>query len=262
MIGNLFLKLSGKKKLFNLNFSLLRFFNSMVFGSLWNFKSNGELEAIRIISGQIEIRTFFDVGANVGDYFREVSKILSFTAVDFHLFEPSESTYLKLASSTDSISTARLNKLALGSSIDPGKEFFAKKTHTLSGFYSSAGIDVDAELVSMITLDHYCEQLGLETIDFLKIDVEGHELEVLKGAKNILSKNGIRIIQFEFGINSIEARVYFKDFYDLLGRDYDLYIILSGGMQLIDRYYFELESFGKVSNYLAVLKSLKLDLSK
>ena len=43
--------------------------------------------------------------------------------------------------------------------------------------------------VEVITLDAYCEQVGLDHIDLLKIDVETHEPSVLRGALRILRKS-------------------------------------------------------------------------
>ncbi len=262
MLGRLFLKLSGRRALFNLNFKLLRFFNSMTFGRLWDFKTNGELELLKRLSCKINIHVFFDVGANTGEYFKEASKILSSHQVAYHLFEPSAKTFTELERNLVGVSNARLNPVALGSNDLVNRSFYSSKSNTLSGFYSSSEKESKIELVSEITIDQYCKDQGIFEIDFLKIDVEGHELQVLKGGKTLLDRGKIKVIQFEFGINSIQARIYFKDFFDLLSQDYNLYLILSGGVHLIDRYYFELESFGKVSNYVAVLKSLKLDFSK
>ena len=50
----------------------------------------------------------------------------------------------------------------------------------------------------------------------LKIDVEGFELEVLKGAEKLLREGRIKIIQFEFNEVNIIQRRFLKDFYDEL----------------------------------------------
>ncbi len=51
--------------------------------------------------------------------------------------------------------------------------------------------------VSTITLDTFAEEQGLEFIDFVKIDVEGAEKEVLMGASNLLKKHSIKALSFE-----------------------------------------------------------------
>jgi hypothetical protein len=51
--------------------------------------------------------------------------------------------------------------------------------------------------VKVLTLDSFCEQRSIEKIDLLKVDVEGFEIEVFKGAKRMLENKNIQIIAFE-----------------------------------------------------------------
>ena len=71
------------------------------------------------------------------------------------------------------------------------------------------------EVVRLETLDGCCQRAEIQAIDFIKIDVEGHELEVLRGTTDILAKGGIRFIQFEYGGCNMDARVLLKDLFDL-----------------------------------------------
>ena len=57
---------------------------------------------------------------------------------------------------------------------------------------------------------------NISTIDLLKIDTEGFELEALEGAKQLLSENRISMIQFEFNEVNIIKRRFLKDFNTIL----------------------------------------------
>ena len=57
---------------------------------------------------------------------------------------------------------------------------------------------------------------GISHINFLKIDVEGHELYVLKGLGRYLDAKFIDIIQFEYGGTNFDSKINLKDFFDLL----------------------------------------------
>jgi hypothetical protein len=63
------------------------------------------------------------------------------------------------------------------------------------------------------TLDAYCLRNGVERIDLLKVDVEGHELAVLRGARRLFERGAIHRVLFEFGGTGIDSRVFLQDYY-------------------------------------------------
>lgn len=70
----------------------------------------------------------------------------------------------------------------------------------------------------------------------LKIDVEGNEINVLRGAKKSLEKNIFDVIQFEFTqINSV-TRIFMKDYFDLLGARFSLYRFLPNDLLPLSEY--------------------------
>lgn len=86
----------------------------------------------------------------------------------------------------------------------------------------------------------------IERIDFLKLDLEGHELEAFKGAEPLLASQAVRAIQFEFGGANIDSRTYFRDFWELLHTQYgySLYRLLPGRrLMTLTRYSENLERF-------------------
>ena len=63
-----------------------------------------------------------------------------------------------------------------------------------------------------------CYWLDSRFIDYVKIDVEGHEMDVIKGFGSIISL--VKLVQFEFGSAHIDKRVFFKifaTFFNLIG---------------------------------------------
>jgi hypothetical protein len=66
-------------------------------------------------------------------------------------------------------------------------------------------------VVPVNTLDRYCEASGVAHVDLLKVDVEGGELDVLKGAGGLLGRKAVSLVQFEYSSAWISARVYLKD---------------------------------------------------
>lgn len=76
----------------------------------------------------------------------------------------------------------------------------------------------EPELVTVpaIRLDSYIEEHGISHIDLLKIDVEGHELSVLKSLGTYLRPDFVSHIQFEYGPTYVDAGAYLLDMYQLL----------------------------------------------
>ena len=70
--------------------------------------------------------------------------------------------------------------------------------------------------MELITLDEYLCKIGIHVIDFLKIDTEGHELEVLRGAINVLKNSPGALVMFEnsdfHDVNTFFVHIHWKTF--------------------------------------------------
>jgi FkbM family methyltransferase len=110
--------------------------------------------------------------------------------------------------------------------------------------------------VGTTTIDQIAEEHALDFIDFIKMDIEGHELFALRGAQKCLAERRIGGLLFEFGFGNINSRTFLKDFWDILGKDFYLYRVTPGGTPLrIHTYYEDLEYFRGATNYIAELKA-------
>jgi len=56
----------------------------------------------------------------------------------------------------------------------------------------------------------------------MKIDAEGHELEIFKGAIRMINENKIGMLQFDFNLHNIYSRVFLRDFFRILP-NYNIY---------------------------------------
>ncbi len=151
--------------------------------------------------------TVFDVGANVGELTLLFSRFVGDGNV--HAFEASSETFmhLKIVCEATGKRNVSLNHLAL--SDKNGTIRLHVYEDALSSFNSQAarplknyGLDfepVGIEETPATTVDDYCERKKIELIDLLKIDVEGAELQVLRGARRMLKSKRIACLTFEFG---------------------------------------------------------------
>jgi len=103
--------------------------------------------------------------------------------------------------------------------------------------------------VQVKKLDDWCKS-QLITPNLLKIDVEGHELEVLRGGIETL-KN-ISVVQFEFGGCNIDSKTYFQDFWYLFkDLNFSIFRIAKlGAIPILS--YSEEDEYFSTTNFLAV----------
>ena len=188
------------------------------------------------------------------DFFSQVD-----TDAKIHAFEPATDTYTRYFSRFKDIGNVKCNNIGLSDKVQTLRLYKSKASSGLASLYNTNKFEFNSfEDISLSTIDDYCLLHHIKIIDFLKMDVEGHELAVLKGAKGMLESKGIKIIQFEFGTGNISSRSFFKDFYDLLNSDFNIFRIVKNGLVQVEHYNYSLEIFGRVTNYVAISKSIKL----
>lgn len=115
------------------------------------------------------------------------------------------------------------------------------------------------ELVQVTTLDALAEKHSLRHVAFLRLDLEGHELEALKGAEEMLERKPINAIAFEFGGCNIDSRTYIKDFWRLLvyQHHFSFYRLLpKRRFRRLSKHSESLEEFSR-SNILATAPGIK-----
>lgn len=99
--------------------------------------------------------------------------------------------------------------------------------------------------------DDFCRRNGIDSVELLKIDVEGMESAVLRGFSGMLSEQKISVVQFEYEKLNTETKFLLKDFYELFGSvGYRIGKLLPSYIDFRDYDYFhELEW---ASNFVAV----------
>lgn len=126
---------------------------------------------------------FADVGANIGYYTRVAASVVGPEGA-VHAFEPMPAALRLLRANAAGLSNVRVHDTAVGDRIDQ-VEFFVSP----AGERSSLGPGSGGERVvaRMEPLDHALA--GAPRLDMIKIDVEGFELAVLRGARTLIERH-------------------------------------------------------------------------
>jgi FkbM family methyltransferase len=198
-----------------------------------------------------------DGGANVGQYASHAIRVIG-PRIRMYSFEPSPRMFARLSSRLSGEPGVRLMPFGL-SDAESECELYSHAGGEAEGSLvkrdmSHWGITQNqVDVVRLRRLDDVCLEEGIRRIDLLKLDVEGHELQALRGATQLLESRSIRCIQFEFGAPDVESRTFFKDLYKLLNPNYRIYRIVHNGLTLIPAYSEFCENFA-TSNFLAVAR--------
>lgn len=230
----------------------------MNFGRASSYRTNGELHSLKQLAKRWADQpvTLFDVGANVGEYTIEILEAFHNRPFKLYIFEPSSKAWAQLRKRVPEATNIHAVQMAVGHEEGKADLYFPEEGSALASLLQRDLEHMDVsfekrEQVKITTLDIFCRDHSVEQINLLKLDVEGNELNVLKGASGLLGRNAIEVIQFEFGGTNIDSRTYFKDFFQLLSPKFSLYRILPAGLREIPVYTEKLEIF-QAANYVAI----------
>ena len=223
-----------------------------------NFLNNGENLIIRSFIKKNDI--IFDVGANRGEWTKAVldeapfeGKIYCFEPIlnIFQALEKLKKQYIGINGTVNCFNTA-LGKKDGELTIN---YFPSEESCGCSTFFERpllGNITTQKVKVKITSLDLIAREQNISHINFLKIDTEGSELNVLLGAKDLIENNNIDVIQFEYGGTYLDANIKLSQVYDFLKtNNYLIFRIISQGLIFIDEWNDSLENF-QYSNYLAL----------
>jgi FkbM family methyltransferase len=218
-------------------------------------ETNGELDFIK--KNKENFKIIFDVGANIGEWTALVSRIIPESRI--YSFEPSKQTFETL-SKTKFNDKVSLHNIGLGEKNETKDFFIYGKDSTLNSVFSrdieneKYRQNTQIEKAVFETFDSFCLKNNIKDISFLKIDTEGNELSVLKGAEQQIKDGKIGSIQFEYGGTYIDARILLKDVFKFFeDKPYVIFKMMQKRLKKINFYEEDFENF-QYANYVAILK--------
>ena len=170
------------------------------------------------------VQAVVDIGANIGIYSLVAAQSCRRRGNDgvrIFGFEPNPAECEKFRRNVDlnGFRTVRVEQLAISDRTGSCRMALPPSGLGVFGHLLGAGdarSPRDHEVdVATVDLDSWCADLGLDHVDLMKLDVEGHELQVLVGAERLLSRHAIGALLMEVGhgewrrsIATLEAHGY------------------------------------------------------
>ena len=246
--------------------SVLFLQKQMGIGSGAGVESSGEVSLAGLLSKSYQNQNrpicIFDVGSNTGAFTKMISKKLEIIPFSIHAFEPGKKAFQALSDYSSSNPNLCVNNLALGKNSGRQTLYFPESGSTLASL-TKRKLDhyktqvSESETVQVETLDKYCKDKSIHSIDLLKIDVEGHELDVLTGALEMLKNHRIRMVSFEFGGCNIDTKTFFQDYWNFFAQFHgsEIYRITPSGHLIRVWKYREIYEQFRTTNFLVIFDS-------
>ncbi|MGD1063730.1 MAG: FkbM family methyltransferase [Terracidiphilus sp.] len=227
------------------------------YGGGQSVSDSGEIGALRFalnMSGKAGDFVVFDVGAHDGAYVEAARRVVDSRLRAFS-FEPQDVCFEILRARYESDPRVSLHKTAISNHVGAGELFYAEQGESFASLSRQSDAQTKAQKVRVTTVDQFCDENGVGRIQFLKIDTEGQEMEVMQGASRMIEEGRIDFIQFEFGDTFLHTPYHFVDVWNYLSDRYAIYRILRHGLAELKLYSHDLEIY-KNANFLSIRRSL------
>jgi FkbM family methyltransferase len=213
--------------------------------------TNGERTLQRnICAATVAPAIIFDVGANIGAWSKSLLEVAGGQSVRLYAFEPTPDSRARLSSTLQG-SGAFVRAEALTDQVGTTRFELHGPTSGINSIASENSTGVVIE-VPTNTVDALSKAEGLDRIDLLKIDAEGFDLSVLRGARDMLARGAIGVAQFEYNWRWVHNRAFLHDVFALAsGTPYRIGKLVAEGVEIYERWHPELERFVE-GNYVLV----------
>lgn len=168
----------------------------------------------RVINGSIE-PVLLDIGANIGQTSCAYASLIPQARI--HAFEPFRENFEQTVENTKSFSKVHAHRLAMSNRM--GQMEVRRDHHPLSQWNSISSSYQDTlaergqfsmECIELMTGDAFLAEHGIDNVALLKVDTEGHELELLEGFGKAFEQNRVHSVLIEVGFGADGIHGHFQ----------------------------------------------------
>jgi FkbM family methyltransferase len=190
----------------------------------------------------------FDVGANVGRW--AAAALQAFPGASVHAFEPAPPTFELLTNHIGHHTRVQAHRLSLGARTGVARLFYDPLHPEMASLAAGANA-AETYDVEVVTGDDFLAGAGIERVDLLKIDAEGHDLAVLHGFRHTLQRDAITMVQFEVSMWNAIVGVWVRELFEALGDGWTVGRVYPSWVEFAP-YSPALERFHHRGNFVAV----------
>ncbi|MBD3760735.1 FkbM family methyltransferase [Rhizorhabdus sp.] len=200
----------------------------------------------------------FDIGANVGDWSKALFDQIGgepARRVHLHAFEPVDGTRSRLKANLSRYAgrfDVNLHAPAISDKTGIARMHIVEDGSGQNSIHDLAlGTDKTIE-IDTITLSEIFDRLGVARSQLVKVDAEGHDVAIIRGARDLLRSGRIDVLQFEYNHAWVFSRSFLKDVFDLCeALPYHIARVGKASIEVFDHWHPELERFFN-ANYLLI----------
>lgn len=177
------------------------------------FKNKQDAFEIELLKKHIKKGdTVLDIGANIGFYATILSDIVGEKG-KIHCFEPDATNFSHLQKTISSYKNIAINNKAVGSKTGKLKIYTSKELNVDHRTYKPEEYDKEIE-IDAVSIDDYLKGAN---VDFIKMDIQGFEMEAMKGMKETLKNNpNVKMISEFWPYGLKKAGSSLRDYFILL----------------------------------------------
>jgi FkbM family methyltransferase len=197
--------------------------------------------------------TAFDVGANLGEWTAVVADAAESSDWQVEVFEPVEGSFERLSQRFADQPRVHCHRLAISNRVGEAEMFIVGDTSgTNSLTQTGTGEDTTRITVPLTTLEAHMASIGAHEVDIVKIDAEGHDIEILRGLGSLLSHGALGIVQFEYNWRWLPNRGSLWEVFELVkGTRYSVARVEPTGPTVFESWNAELDRFFE-ANYALI----------
>ena len=214
-------------------------------------RTNGEYWLLqRVLEGSTDARVLLDIGANRGNWTAEALRLGPPGDLHVHAFEPSLATRSVLTARFAESTAVSVQAFALSDILGEATFYTREDGAGTNSLSPTSGPNAEATRVT--TIDEFLCRSGIKSVAMAKIDTEGFDFLVLRGAQKALQGGRMEIVQFEYNWRWLLNHACLRDVFEFIAdKTYRLGKLVGTGLQLHDRWHAELDRFFE-TNYVLI----------